>query len=411
MHRALTATVPFWPLLLVANCANDLEDAGKAGASGMGPGTGGATANGGSSTGGSTAGVSTGGSSTGGSTGGSAGGSTTGGTGGGGGGGMTAGGSGGMPSGGMKATGGAAGSGVSGSAGRGTAGAGGSDSVGGAAGQGGGMGGSDAGGKAAGGDGGGAMAGSGGGDTPLTITSEMDGDFDNAFLITACTDTGSGYDCPNRPGGGACSTTPWKWGDTTTSEATGTSYTQVFTVSGGNPDAIYDVTVHVLGQAEGRPFVNGMRQMTANVDPNGTNDLLYIGGEPGTDHNDYNVFMLTITGGTDIPGAPRLYGFNAVDSGHAGNHYNLAVDSTFTFKVRSGMTLTLFDHDSNCIAIKNCGNGGPYNYSSASQCEANARSTPASVTLPSTFRGASISSPAKFQTQFLNFKVMSIVAE
>jgi len=201
----------------------------------------------------------------------------------------------------------------------------------------------------------------------------------------------------------------------TTSDPTGNTYDEVFTVNGGDPSKIYDVTVHVLGQAEGRTYTGGARALTANVDPTAnTNNLLYTGGKPGTTRVDYNVFQLTITppsGGTAVSGAPTYYAFNAVDSTHEGNHYNYGLDETFTMKVKSGETITLTSHDSNCIAIKNCGSGGPYNYSNASACEANARSTPASVTLPTTFRGQSITSPTKFQTQFLNFKVTSIVAE
>jgi hypothetical protein len=421
MNRSLSLLVPLLTLAAATNCSNDLENYTPNGQSGMSPtggGTGGTVGgSAGSGTGGSSAATggtggsgATGGSTTGGAggTGGTVGGSGgTGGTGGsvGGSGGMPAvGGSSGMPAtGGSNPTGGSAGTGTGGSAG--TGGASGA-ATGGAAG----LGGMSTGGSA--GAGGKApTAGTGSGDTPLTINSDMFGAFDNAFMITACSDTGSGYDCPNRPGGGACSTTPWTWGTTTTTEATGTSYTEEFTVAGGSPDTIYDVKLHVLGQVEGRPYVNGMRQMSANVDPNGVNDLLYIGGGPGTDHNDYNVFLLLISGGTPITGAPTVYGFNAVDSGHAGAHYNFAVDSTFTIKVRSGMKVTLISHDSNCIAIKNCGSGGPYNYSSAAQCEANARATPASVTLPATFRGATIANPTKFQTQFLNFKVVSITPE
>ena len=116
-------------------------------------------------------------------------------------------------------------------------------------------------------------------------------------------------------------------------------------------------------------------------------------------------------GGTAIPNAPTFYAFNATSAALAGKHYNYGVDETFTIKVKTGFVVTLTSHDSNCIAIKNCGPGGPYNFASASACEAVARSTPSTVTLPATFRGTAITSPTKFQTQFLNFKVMSIVAE
>src|SRR5262249_34880437 len=105
------------------------------------------------------------------------------------------------------------------------------------------------------------------------------------------------------------------------------------------------------------------------------------------------------------------FAFNAVDTSHEGAHYNYGVDETFVIKVKTGFVITLTSHDSNCIAIKNCGPGGPYNFANAAACEAGARSTPTAVTLPARFRGKTITSPTKFQTQFLNFKVMSIVAE
>ena len=209
-------------------------------------------------------------------------------------------------------------------------------------------------------------------------------------------------------------TAAWSYGSVTTTEATGNTYAETFMVSGGDPTKIYDVTIRVLGQAEGRTYTGGTRALTANVDPTAaTNNLLYTGGQPGTARVDYNVFQMTITPGTAgaVAGAPTYYAFNAVDSSHEGAHYNYGIDEMFVAKVKSGFTITLTSHDSNCIAIKNCGPGGPYNFSNAAACEAVARSTPSSVTLPATFRSQTISSPMKFQTQFLNFKVMSIVAE
>ena len=257
--------------------------------------------------------------------------------------------------------------------------------------------------------------GTGGGSAALTITSTQFGNFDNAFMITPCMSAGTGYDCPNLPMGmTSCPTAAWSYGSVTTTEATGNTYAETFMVAGGDPSKIYDVTVRVLGQAEGRTYTGGTRALTTNVDPSAaTNNLLYTGGQPGTARVDYNVFQMTITAGTAgaIAGAPTYYVFNAVDSSHEGAHYNYGIDEMFTFKVKSGYTVTLTSHDSNCIAIKNCGPGGPYNFSNAAACEAVARSTPSTVTLPTTFRSQTISSPMKFQTQFLNFKVMSIVAE
>ena len=263
--------------------------------------------------------------------------------------------------------------------------------------------------------GGGATAGSSG--ALPTITSTMFGDFNNAFMVTACQSAGTGYDCPNLPMGVAsCPQQNWTYGSVTITEPTGNTYAEVFTVNGGDPNKIYDVTVHLLGQAEGRTYTGGTRALTANADPNAaSNNLLYTGGQPGTTRNDYNVFQLTIappTGGTAVSGAATYYAFNAVDTSHEGNHYNYSLDETFTIKVKTGFVVTLTSHDSNCIAIKNCGPGGPYGYASATDCESHAR-TISGVTLPATFRGQPLASGGAqpFQTQFLNFKVTTIVAE
>jgi hypothetical protein len=256
-----------------------------------------------------------------------------------------------------------------------------------------------------------------GGAAPAITISGASGDFDNAFMLTPCNSAGTGYDCPNPPpAGGACTAAFWMPPTGATTEATGSTYTQDFTVTGGDPTKIYDVTVHVVGQTEGRTYAGGARNATALADPNSTgNDLLYIGGKPGTTRVDYNVFMLTTAppaDGTPIADAPTFFAFNSVDVGHEGQHNNYQIDETFTFKVQAGYTVTLTSHDSNCIAIKNCGVGGPYNFSTAALCEASAR-TITGVTLPATFLGKAVPNGGAqpFQTQFVNFKVTSIVAE
>jgi len=262
---------------------------------------------------------------------------------------------------------------------------------------------------------------------PLTITATDVGNFNGAFLITSCTSAGTGFDCPNTaPAQVGCPQTAWVPPDgVPASEVTGTTYSEVFNVAGGDPSRIYDVTVRVRGQVEPRTYTGGQSLIkgaagTGQADPNGTNNLLQIGGQPGTTRVDYNVFMLTIAapqGAAPIPGRdggaePTFYAFNSVDSAHEGNHFNFQVDETFTFRVRPGSKVTLTNHDSNCIAIKNCGNGGPYGFASAALCEAQAR-TIAGVTLPATFRGNALPNGGSqpFQTQFLNFQVTNIVAE
>jgi hypothetical protein len=359
MNRFFSVLIPLTPALIAIGCSNSIDNPS---------GGGGTTSTGGSST-------------------------TTGGTGTTGGSGTTAG-----TSSGGTSSGGATSGGSGGVAGSTTAGG-----SGGAGGANGGTGGTSSAGS----------SGQGGDGSTITISSTDSGAFDNSFLITPCKDSGNGYDCLNDTAQNNCPTTPWKYDDVQTTEATGNTYEEVFTVSGGDPAKIYDVTVHVLGQAEGRTYVNGMRSATGATDPAAAvSDLLYIGGAPGTSRTDYNVFQLTITGGTPVAGAPTYYAFNAVDTSHEGQHHNYAIDSTFTMKVHSGQTIKLTAHDSNCRAIMNCGTSAtPYAYTTAQACTDHARATPASVTLPATFRGATIKSPDKFQTQFLNFKVTKIMAE
>lgn len=278
-----------------------------------------------------------------------------------------------------------------------------------------------------GGSGGGDSGSDSGGNGVLSIRASDVGDFDNAFLITQCSAAGSGFDCPNIAAGQTgCSQVAWAPPDgvAPTGEVTGTTYSEVFNVSGGEPNRVYAVTVHVRGQVEPRTYTGGQllvaTSASGQADPNGINNLLYVGGRPGATRQDYNVFMMTIAppagsqplaardGGLE----PTFYAFNAVDAAHEGNHFNFQVDETFTFRIQSGSNLTLTNHDSNCIAIKNCGNGGPYQFANAQACEAQAR-TISTITVPSTFRGAQLPNGGAqpFQTQFLNFQVMNIVAE
>jgi hypothetical protein len=275
----------------------------------------------------------------------------------------------------------------------------------------------------AGGAGAGGMAGSGAGGAPAVMITGDTGSFDNSFLITSCASAGTGFDCPNPPPTATgCPTTPWMPPTGATTEGIGSTYDETFTVTASDPNQIYDVTVHVQGQVEGRTYTGGMRDAVDGSgnpvlpDPNGVaNNLLYIGGKPGTTRVDYNVFMLTIAppdGGQPIADAPTFYAFNSVDVTHEGQHFNYQIDETFTFKVQSGFVVTLTNHDSNCIAIKNCGVGGPYGFSSSALCEAQAR-TISAVTLPATFMGKALPNGGAqpFQTQFVNFQITSVVAE
>jgi len=253
--------------------------------------------------------------------------------------------------------------------------------------------------------------GSGGAPATISIDSTDFGAFNNSFMITPCGDAGNGYDCLNNPATGTCKTSNWSYDGNQTTEAEGNTYSEVFKVTGGDPNKVYSVTIKVLGHVEGRTYTSGKRNSTTNADPTMTGDLLYIGGKPGTGRPDYNAYQMTITGGTPIAGEPTYFAFNSVDTGHEGEHHNYSIDETLTFKVKSGMTITLTNHDSNCRAIMNCGlQATPYGFTTAKACTDLATATPASVTLPATFRNVAIMNPGKFQTQFVNIKVTSIVA-
>ena len=133
----------------------------------------------------------------------------------------------------------------------------------------------------------------------MTIMSTQFGDFSGALMVTACQGQGGGYDCPNPAAGmSTCPSASWsyveKGATVSTSEATGSTYDEVFTVAGGDPQKVYDVTVHVVGQVEGRPYQGGTAPPAPN--PNGAaNNMLYVGGKPGTSDNTYNVYIMTIS--------------------------------------------------------------------------------------------------------------------
>jgi hypothetical protein len=225
-----------------------------------------------------------------------------------------------------------------------------------------------------------------------------------AFMITPCSDAGTGFDCANNGPTGAC-------------PAGGYRFREPFGVMGGNPATTYAVTVNVLGQVEPKIYQNGAAApgFTA-ANPNGVNNLIYTGGNVANVNTDYNIFSMTIAAGTGTlatgTGAATFYAFNHVDAGHAGAHYNFQINETFTFLIKTGNTIVLEGFDSNCRAIMNCGNGGPYGFGNAGLCTAVARTVPG-VTLPATFRGQNLANGGAqpFQTQFVNLKIMNVVAQ
>jgi hypothetical protein len=259
------------------------------------------------------------------------------------------------------------------------------------------------GGSGTGGMGGGAGGGAGGMAMPITISGST-GNFDNAFMLTPCTETGSNYDCGTATG--ACN-------------ATTQAYTQTYMVMGGTPNQIYDVTLRVQGLVEPKVY-SGCTRTAGSTAPTlaGTPDMFCTGGTIVS--STYNVFELRIANTPAIPMNVTPMGgsavsadivrFNSHPSGTPANVFQ--VDKTFTIKVRPGTMLTLYQFDSNCRAIMNCGPQQSGYSTSNAACRAAGR-TISGVTLPATYRGATHPGTSNgpnqpYQSQFVNVRVLSM---
>jgi hypothetical protein len=113
---------------------------------------------------------------------------------------------------------------------------------------------------------------------------------------------------------------------------------------GGTPGTTYNVTIHVQGVVEAKPYQNGM-----DTSLDGTNGW-YVGGAPNHNGNAYNVYAIRVA-------APkRDYFLNsiAINGNNRLGHASYIIDYTATLQIEGGSDVTLVASDSNCSAIKNC---------------------------------------------------------
>ena len=102
---------------------------------------------------------------------------------------------------------------------------------------------------------------------------------------------------------------------------------------GGEPGALYDVTLRVRGVVEPKNFTGGEVQF----------DHFQTGGTPV--RNDYNFYNLAVS----APAATYTVNRNAEKVGH----YTFAIDYQVTVPIRGGATVTMGAYDSNDVAIAN----------------------------------------------------------
>jgi hypothetical protein len=162
--------------------------------------------------------------------------------------------------------------------------------------------------------------------TPGQIGGQLEG-----FLHTApCNSADFGHDC----------TLPGCQG--------GQKITEVPLRLGGDPNTIYDVTVHVYGVVEPRRYDGGVRRAGANFDPNGV-DFWHAGGTvPGG--STYNSYELHVS--PPVANAPNDYFLNSRTGGD--QTFVIRLDYEATIAVQGGGTIQFRSTDSNCRQITNC---------------------------------------------------------
>jgi hypothetical protein len=102
---------------------------------------------------------------------------------------------------------------------------------------------------------------------------------------------------------------------------------------GGEPGALYQVTLHVRGVVEPKNFSGGEVQF----------EHFQAGGEPVK--NDYNFYSLVVSD----PAATYTVNRHAEKVGH----YTFPIDYRVTIPMRGGATFTMGAYDSNDVAIAN----------------------------------------------------------
>lgn len=169
--------------------------------------------------------------------------------------------------------------------------------------------------------------------TPVDA-SELFASLDNSFIISACGDQGTGYDCTNDalgcPGGHH-------------------DFAKAFQMTGDNAN-VYDVTIHLHGILEAKAYSGGMRRTSGALDVNSSNDGWHVGGN-STDTS-YNAYYLTVSPG--VNGDSDTYYLNSGEGGDE-RHQSYEFEYDATFPAPGGAIITLTALDNNCRMITNCG--------------------------------------------------------
>jgi hypothetical protein len=118
---------------------------------------------------------------------------------------------------------------------------------------------------------------------------------------------------------------------------------------GGETGTVYDLTVHVYGVVEPRPYQGGERRAGPNFDVNGL-DFWHAGGVIPAVTGTYNTYELHVE--PPVSGAPNVYYLNS----RTGTDEQLLIrlDYEATFPVQGAGTVRFRSSDSNCRQITNC---------------------------------------------------------
>jgi hypothetical protein len=104
---------------------------------------------------------------------------------------------------------------------------------------------------------------------------------------------------------------------------------------GGQPGAVYDVTLHFRGLVEPKTYTDGAA----------LGEQFYSGGSPVP--SNFNVYSLTISD------PERTYYLNSAE-GQSESRRVLRIDYQQTLRIAAGATVTLRAYDSNCSFVRNC---------------------------------------------------------
>jgi len=153
--------------------------------------------------------------------------------------------------------------------------------------------------------------------------------------------------CVNQPQPTCPQTDPW-----ITRGAIGRDETVTL---GGDPGAVYQVTLRVRGVVEPKHFNGGAPGSPAN----GTNYGWYVGGTPNA-VGDYGTFAL----GVSSP--QQTYYLNAID--HLEQHAAYEIDYTVKVPMAGGAKIRFLQSDPNCSMVRNCDSTSIEGAGGAGQC-------------------------------------------